>query len=201
MDISTVLFNIWIKDCYAAVEADVSFTFNELSFLYRDARSLEYLVRKNKEYKYLKEIYDIIQRTIRHYYDNRIDSLTYFKQSLFACYTSLFVQFSLSWKDSMEIYSIKGERIISMPQACCTSSNRKHLSSPYRTRILTQSYPTYQDTQQVSRLQDMKAVDNCVVCLFTGSPSPLQMFSLEGELIGSIITGDQIVGAQLQPVL
>ena len=55
------------------VEYRVNFTFKELSFLYRDARSLEYLVRKNKDDKLLKEIYDIILRRIRHYYDNRID--------------------------------------------------------------------------------------------------------------------------------
>ncbi|KAI6655610.1 hypothetical protein LOD99_2108 [Oopsacas minuta] len=41
----------------------------------------------------------------------------------------------------------------------------------------------------------MKVVDNCVICLFTGSPSPLQRFSLEGKFIVSILTEDQIVGA------
>ncbi|KAI6657190.1 TNF receptor-associated factor 4-like isoform X1 [Oopsacas minuta] len=62
-----------MEDWYAGVEEDVTFTFNELSNLYRDARSLKYLVRKNKEDKDLKEIYDLIQRNIRHYYDNRIN--------------------------------------------------------------------------------------------------------------------------------
>ena len=32
-------------------------------------------------------------------------------------------------------------------------------------------------------------------CLFTGSPSPLQEFSLKGELLSSVLTEDQIVGA------
>ncbi|KAI6655601.1 hypothetical protein LOD99_2099 [Oopsacas minuta] len=202
------------EDCYAEVEEDVTFTFNELSFLYRDTRSLEYLVRKNKEDKDLKDIYDLIQRQIRHYYDNRIDipsfaidtdnylmwkappkeernipvasgvdrggvislqldtpagiiaikdnvivtdrygdtvslyraddlvaycsyhdphsattpvSLTYFKQSLFVCYTSSLVQFSLTWEDSLEISHMDPEHTISIPQACCTSSNSTHL--------------------------------------------------------------------------
>ncbi|KAI6655599.1 hypothetical protein LOD99_2098 [Oopsacas minuta] len=44
-------------------------------------------------------------------------------------------------------------------------------------------------------LQDMKAANDCVICLFTGSPSRLQIFSLEGVLIRSILTEDQIVGA------
>ncbi|KAI6660224.1 hypothetical protein LOD99_10460 [Oopsacas minuta] len=62
-----------MEDLYAWAEERVTFTFNERSFLYRDTSSLEYLVRKNKEDKYLKKIYDCIQRAIRHYYDNRID--------------------------------------------------------------------------------------------------------------------------------
>ncbi|KAI6646882.1 hypothetical protein LOD99_9074 [Oopsacas minuta] len=62
-----------IEDWYAHVEEDVTFTFNELSFLYRDARSLEYLIRKNKEDKDLKDIYDLLLRVIRHYYNNRIN--------------------------------------------------------------------------------------------------------------------------------
>ncbi|KAI6655611.1 hypothetical protein LOD99_2109 [Oopsacas minuta] len=205
---------IKMEDMYALVEENVTFTFNELSFLYRDARSLEYLVRKNKEDKDLKDIYDLLQRAIRRYYDNRINipsfaidtdndpmliappkeernipvasgvdrggegghqldtpagiiavmnnvivadrygdtitvlraddlvaksshhsprlpdtpvSLTYFKQSLFVCYTSLLAQFSLTWEDSMHIFSMNREHHISIPQACCTSSNSTHL--------------------------------------------------------------------------
>ena len=34
-------------------------------------------------------------------------------------------------------------------------------------------------------LQDMKAFGYVIICLFTGSPSPLQEFSLEGELRSS----------------
>ncbi|KAI6656716.1 hypothetical protein LOD99_16020 [Oopsacas minuta] len=286
-----------MEDWYAEVEEFVTFTFNELSFLYRDARSLKYLVRKNKEDKDLKNLYDIIQRNIRHFYDNRIDipsfaigtdndplyvappkeernipvasgvdrggviarqldtpagifvvitnvivadrygdtvslyrtrdlvakyshhdphlpdtpvSLTYFKPSVFVCYTSLLVQFSLTWGDSINISSMKREHDISIPQACCTSSNSKHLyvgtlkPSLIRMQVdplcIEQEYPLNPilHTKIPNRfpwLQDMKAVKDCVVCLFTGSPSPLQMFSLEGELIRSILTEDQIVGA------
>ena len=41
----------------------------------------------------------------------------------------------------------------------------------------------------------MKAVSGSIYCLFTGSPSPLQEFSLIGELLRSVLTEDQIVGA------
>ncbi|KAI6651013.1 hypothetical protein LOD99_5590 [Oopsacas minuta] len=60
-----------MEDWYALVEDSVTTTFEELSFLYRDARSLKYLARKNKEDKDLKEIYEIVLRYIRHYYNNR----------------------------------------------------------------------------------------------------------------------------------
>ncbi|KAI6652904.1 hypothetical protein LOD99_4290 [Oopsacas minuta] len=292
-----------MEDCYAAVEEDVSFTFNELSFLYRDARSLEYLVRKNKEDKYLKEIYDIIQRTIRHYYDNRIDipsfaittdndliwiappkeernipiasgvdrggeeayqldtpaglivfednvvvadrygdrvslyraddlastysyhnrylvttpvSLTYFKQSLFACYTSLLVQFSLSWKDSMEIYSIKGEHTISIPQACCTSSNRKHLyvgtlkPSLIRMQVdplrVEQEYPLNPilHTKIPNRypwLQRMKAVNDCVMSLHRISLSSTNVLSRRRTHRVHTHRGSDSRSIQLRPVL
>ncbi|KAI6656750.1 hypothetical protein LOD99_16053 [Oopsacas minuta] len=288
----------WMEDKYALVEGDVPLIFNELVNLYRDARSLEYLVRKNKEDKELKDIYDLIQRRIRHYYDNRINipsyaittrndpmliappkeernipvasgvdrggealwqldtpagiiavmnsvivadrygdtvtlyratdfaatysyhdpylatttpvSLTYFKPSVFVCYTSLIVQFSITWEDSMEIFRMKREHDISILQACCTSSNSNHLYvgtlKPSLIRMQVDPLRIEQEyllnpilhTKIPNRypwLQDMKAVDDCVVCLFTGSPSPLQRFSLEGELIESILTEDQIVGA------
>ena len=41
----------------------------------------------------------------------------------------------------------------------------------------------------------MRTVSNAIVCLFTGSPSPLQLSSLEGELINSIIREHQITEA------
>ena len=41
----------------------------------------------------------------------------------------------------------------------------------------------------------MKATRGFIICLFTGSPSPLQEFSYAGELIRSVLTEDKIVGA------
>ncbi|KAI6646881.1 hypothetical protein LOD99_9073 [Oopsacas minuta] len=102
------------------------------------------------------------------------------------------------------------EHTISIPQACCTSSNLKHLyvRTLKPSLILMQVDPLRIEQEYLLNpilhtkipnrypwLQDMKAVDDCVICLFTGSPSPLQMFSPEGELIRSILTEDQIVGA------
>ena len=44
-------------------------------------------------------------------------------------------------------------------------------------------------------LQDMEVTFYSIICLFSGSPSPLQEFSLEGELIRSVLTEDKILGA------
>ena len=44
-------------------------------------------------------------------------------------------------------------------------------------------------------LQDMKAPGDFIYCLFTGSPSPLQVFTLKGELINFVLTEDKIGGA------
>ena len=40
--------------------------------------------------------------------------------------------------------------------------------------------------------KNMKAFSNAIICLFTGSPSLLQLFSFEGEFIRSLITEDEI---------
>ena len=41
----------------------------------------------------------------------------------------------------------------------------------------------------------MKATWVSILCLFTGSPSPLQEFSHTGEVLRSVLTEDKIVGA------
>ena len=41
----------------------------------------------------------------------------------------------------------------------------------------------------------MKAGNYSIFCLFTGSPSPLQEFSSEGELTRSVLTEEKIVEA------
>ena len=51
----------------------VTFTFREFPLLYRDRRTLEYLVDKNGDDELLKEIFRNILREIRHYKNNRID--------------------------------------------------------------------------------------------------------------------------------
>ncbi|KAI6655474.1 hypothetical protein LOD99_1973 [Oopsacas minuta] len=99
---------------------------------------------------------------------------------------------------------------ISIPQACCTSCNNEQLyvgtlkPSPIRMNLeplrVEQEYPLNPilHTKKRNRypwLQYMKVVFDSVFLLFTGSPSPLQAFSLEGELLMSILTEDQIVGA------
>ena len=63
----------WFEDSFAEIEKDVNFAFAELPLLYRDRRSLEYLVDKNQDDELLQEIYDTLLRRIRHIYNNRIN--------------------------------------------------------------------------------------------------------------------------------
>ena len=63
----------WFEDSFAEIEKDVDFAFTELPLLYRDRRSLEYLVDKNQDDELLQEIYDTLLRRIRHFYNNRIN--------------------------------------------------------------------------------------------------------------------------------
>ena len=77
IEAKNVLFNDeklkWFEDSFAEIEKDVNFAFTELPLLYRDGRSLEYLVDKNQDDELLQEIYDTILRRIRHFYNNRIN--------------------------------------------------------------------------------------------------------------------------------
>ena len=63
----------WFEDSFEEIEKDVNFAFTELPLLYRDGRSLEYLVDKNQDDELLQEIYDTLLRRIRHFYNNRIN--------------------------------------------------------------------------------------------------------------------------------
>ena len=63
----------WFEDSFAEIEKDVNFAFTELPLLYRDGRSLEYLIDKNQDDELLQEIYDTLLRRIRHFYNNRIN--------------------------------------------------------------------------------------------------------------------------------
>ena len=63
----------WIKGSFAEIEKDINFAFTELPLLYRDERSLEYLVDKNQDDELLQEIFDTLLRRIRHFYNNRIN--------------------------------------------------------------------------------------------------------------------------------
>ena len=63
----------WFEDSFAEIEKDVNFAFTELPLLYRDGRSLEYLVDKNQDDELLQEIFDTLLRRIRHFYNNRIN--------------------------------------------------------------------------------------------------------------------------------
>ena len=63
----------WFEDSFAEIEKGVNFAFTELPLLYKDRRSLEYLVDKNQEDELLQEIYDTLLRRIRHLYNNRVN--------------------------------------------------------------------------------------------------------------------------------
>ena len=64
---------IWFEYSFAEIEKDVNFAFTELPLLYRDGRSLEYLIDKNQDDELLQEIYDTLLRRIRHFFNNKIN--------------------------------------------------------------------------------------------------------------------------------
>ena len=288
----------WFEDSFAEIEKDVNFAFTELPLLYRDGRSLEYLVDKNQDDELLQEIFDTLLRRIRHFYNNRINipsvvidyenepmlvappkaernipiasggdrgateglqlvtpasvvvhkntvfvadkyghsisyyrdrdleaigsyhhttadtpvSITVCENSLYACYSNELLQFSFS-RGKKYVESIQIKNWIQIPQICCTVFDYYYYNlfvgtlkpsliqiDPETLRI-EQEYslsPIRYRNNRKNRypwLQDMKATREYIICLFTGSPSPLQEFSLEGELLRSVLTEDKIVGA------
>ena len=285
----------WFEDSFAEIEKDVNFAFTELAFLYRDGRSLEYLVDKNQDDELLQEIYDTLLRRIRHLYNNRINipsvdieyykrpilvappkaerdipiasgvdrgateglqlvtpssvvvykntvfvadkyghsisyyrdrdletigsyhhptadtpvSITVFRDSLYACYSNELMQFSLSLGDKY-IENIHFKTCTEIPQICCTACDSNFLIvGTLKPSFLTINTDTLQiieeyqlnpiryHTNKKNRypwLQDMKAARGSIFCLFTGSPSPLQKFSITGQLLRSILTEDKVVG-------
>ena len=67
----------WFEDSLPEIEKDVSFAFTELPLLYRDGRSLEYMVDKNQDDELLQEIHDtLLRRIITMYVSNTLLSLT-----------------------------------------------------------------------------------------------------------------------------
>ena len=286
----------WFEDSFAEIEKDVNFAFTELPLLYRDGRSLEYLVDKNQDDELLQEISDTLLRRIRHFYNNRINipsvdmdclnypilvappkaernipiasgvdrgateglqlvtpasvvvykntvfvadkyghsisyyrdrdleaigsyhhttadtpvSITVIKDSLYACYANELVQFSLSWGKKY-VESIQFKTSLQISQICCTTSYYRNLFvgtlelslihiDTYTLQIEKEYLlnPMRYHTDKKNRypwLQDMEVTDFSIICLFTGSPSPLQEFSLIGELLRSVLTEDKIVGA------
>ena len=294
----------WFEDSFVEIEKDVNFAFTELPLLYRDGRSLEYLVNKNQDDELLQEIYDTLLRRIRHFYNNRINipsvditidyldisidtdrpmlvappkaernipfasgvdrgateglqlvtpgsvvvyrntvfvadkyghsisyyrdrdleaigsyhhttadtpvSITFYGDSLYACYSNELVKFRFSWGKKY-VESIHFKTSIQIPQICCTTSyytnflvgtlNSSIIHINTDTLRIIQEYPLNPiryHTNEKNRypwLQDMKATRDSIYCLFTGSPSPLQEFSLTGKLRRSVLTEDKIVGA------
>ena len=289
----------WFEDSFAEIEKDVNFAFTELPLLYRDGRSLEYLVDKNQDDELLQEIYDTLLRRIRHFYNNRINipsvaitidyfdrpmlvappkaernipiasgvdrgateglqlvtptsvvvywntvfvaykyvhsisyyrdrdleaigsyhhatadtpvSITVFQDSLYACYSNELVQFGLS-RGKKYVEGIQFKTSIEIPQICCIVNyyfdnllvgtlkpSLIHIETdPLQIKQKYPLKPIRYDTNKTNRypwLQDMRAAGFSIICLFTGSPSPLQQFSSRGELRRSVLTEDKIVGA------
>ena len=101
------------------------------------------------------------------------------------------------------------ETYIEIPEICCVTSSDYDLFvgtlklsllhiNTYTLRIIRE-YPLnpirYSNKNRYPWLQDMKGTDNSIICLFTGSPFPLQEFTLKGVLIRTILREDQKVGA------
>ena len=123
------------------------------------------------------------------------------------------MQFSLSWGKKY-VEGVQFKTSIQIPQICCIAKTAAFFNSlfvgtlkPSLIRINTDTLrikkeyrlnPIRSQSYKMKRypwLQDMKATSYSIICLFTGSPSPLQEFSLEGELIRSVLTEDKIGGA------
>ena len=139
----------------------------------------------------------------------------YFKGSVYVRYKEVLVPYTLTWKgyEIDEIDDMENKTTIAIPEISCTTSNEADLYvgtlTPSLLLINTDTnsvdreyplhairYPaSHKNGSRYPWLQDMKAVSYSIVCLFTGSPSPLQVFSFEGELIRSVIREDQITEA------
>ena len=63
----------WIEGPFAEIELRINFAFQELPLLYRDGRTLEYLVDNHQDDELLKKIYDVVLRNISQFYGNKID--------------------------------------------------------------------------------------------------------------------------------
>ena len=140
-------------------------------------------------------------------------SIALHQEMLYVCYSQNLVKLDLILEDvaANNSTSITLNASIHLAQACCVVSNSKDLfvgtlepsiilmNSETLTVIHEyQLNPIRYETERKNRfpwLQDMKATNHQILCLFTGSPSPLQMFSLEGDLIKTVLTEDQIKGA------
>ena len=287
----------WVQYRHEENENKVNFAFTELSLLYRDGRTLEYLVNKNEDDALLKEIYDTLLRNIRHFYHNRIDipsvaidyknnpvcisppkhernipvasgvdrgatdglqlvtpgpiiviqntvivadkcghliswyrsedlesigyfhleivetpvSMVIFSNKLYVCYSHILVQYNITFSLTAtgHISSIDLQDSIKIPNISCVASTRTYLYvgtlKPSIIRINTNNIrqreeynmnpKRHQNNNTYPWLQDMKVLAGCLICLFTGSPSPLQIFTLKGELIRSLITEDKLSAA------
>ena len=67
----------WFEDSLPELKKKINFAFTELPLLYRDGRSLEYMVDKNQDDELLQEIHDtLLRRIITMYVSNTLISLT-----------------------------------------------------------------------------------------------------------------------------
>ena len=285
----------WLTNINEKIKSRIDFAFQELSLLYRDGRTLEYLVNKNDDDKLLNKIWETVLRSIRHFYNNRIDipsvaisfdnspvciappkvernlpvasgvdrgandgfqlvtpaailvfnstvivadkcghlvswyrredlesigyfhlesaetpvSMTLHLNSLYVCYSHRLVQYNLSETSSGHIHRMNFYTSIEIPNISCVVSTATTMYVgtlvPSLIRMHTDYFLIdnefsltpiqYENTTRFIWLQDMKLVANRIICLFTGSPYPIQMFTLEGKLIRSVVSADQLSGA------
>ena len=152
--------------------------------------------------------------TIGSYHHTTADtpvSITICNGSLFACYIDELVQFRFTWGKKYA-KGIHLEASTKISQICCTVNYNYYdlfvgtlkpslIYIDPDTLQIEQEYPMNPIRYRTNKknrypwLQDMKATSNSIICLFTGSPSPLQEFSMIGELLRSVLTEEEIVGA------
>ena len=144
-------------------------------------------------------------------YDTPV-SLVLFKECLYVCAKGALLTYKVTVTED-DVKLNEQDLIIHIPQICCICTDYESiyvgtlkpsliLMNTQRFRI-EREYPLHpirygnrhKKKNRYPWLQDMKAAVNVIVCLFTGSPSPLQLYSQKGEFIRTLITEDKITGA------
>ena len=286
----------WFSDITEEIERRIEYAFAELPLLHRDGRTLEYLVNKNEDDKLLRELWDALLRSIRHFYYNRIDipsvaisyenrslicvtppkdernlpvasgvdrgaidgyqlvtpgsvlvedktvivadrcghlvswyrhedlefigcfhlesaetpvSMTLLFDALYVCYSGELVQYNLIRNSTGHIQTMNLYFSIEIPGISCVTSTASNLYvGTIKPSVILMGLPLlhidkenalnpiqYPNKNKFPWLQDMKPIVDRLLCLFTGTPYPLQLFTTTGFQLLCIIASEGLSGS------